>query len=120
MVFSRSSLNTLLVNNNYDKANKYAKEQLLEALNDVESLISCIQKCTNIVTYHMYEKHKFYKSQVTEKEAYLLEMSKLISIFVDSIKIPTGISIPDNVNGSDINKILQSSYQVSSQGVPNV
>ena len=109
MAFSRSKLNSLLANKEYSDASNYVNEQLSEVLNDAKTLVSCVQKCTNIITYHLYQ------MKSTDKETTLREINILVSLFVNSIEMFSKISVSSISNGAEIDKTLLSAYQVSSK-----
>ena len=108
MAFSRSKLNSLLANKEYSDASNYVNEQLQEVLNDPKTLISCVQKCTNIITYHLYQ------IKSTDKKTILREMNIFVSLFINSLEMFSKISVPSIPHGEEIDKILLSAYQVSS------
>ena len=108
MAFSRSELNSLLLEKGYSDASQYIKDKLTDARNDAEALISLVEKCTGIVAYHVYH------IESTDEKIILREITELILIFVNSLEIVSLISIPTNLNALKIDKILLSTYQVRS------
>ena len=108
MAFSRSKLHSLLANKEYSDASNYVNEQLSGVLNDAETLVSCVQKCTNVITYHLHQ------IKSTDKETILREINMFVSLFVNSIEMFSKISISSISNAAEIDKALFYAYQVSS------
>ena len=108
MAFSRSKLHSLLANKEYSDASNYVNEQLSGVLNDAETLVSCVQKCTNVITYHLYQ------IKSTDKETILREINMFVSLFVNSLEMFSKISISSISNAAEIDKALLSAHQVSS------
>ena len=107
MVLSSSKLHSLLTSKEYSNGLKYAQEQLSEDLHDVNNLMSSVQKCTNVVSVHLYQ------LKTTEQETYAQEKTIMVSTIVESLKMLTSISTFSGANGTVINKILGTVHQVS-------